>query len=151
MLETHFNFCVTELDFFIKNSSPKTQMYQKYAFLNLLKNLVVNFFWIWPTMKVYICYVITQSPYLGKVCFLRYGQNALGQSDCRVFKSTISLEQMNEISRFLCADTNSWILKVDMVKNRPGHSGRRSLKLVVSKMNRWNKLISWIVIQIQGS
>ena len=58
---------------------------------------------------------------------------------------------MNEISRFLCADTNSWILKVDMVKNRPGHSGRRSLKLVVSKMNRWNKLISWIVIQIQGS
>ena len=40
------------------------------------------------------------------------GQNALGQSDCRIFKSTISLEKMDETARCFYTDTNSWKFKV---------------------------------------
>ena len=36
------------------------------------------------------------------------GRNALCQSDCKIFKSTVSLEQNDEIG-----DTNSWKLKFD--------------------------------------
>ena len=40
-------------------------------------------------------------------------QNALGQSDCRIFKPTISPEQNVEKARFLDVGTDSWKLKVD--------------------------------------
>ena len=46
---------------------------QKQGFLNLLKNLVINFYWVY-LMKVYIiCCVPAQIPYLGKFLFLRCG------------------------------------------------------------------------------
>ena len=38
-------------------------------------------------------------------------QNALGQSDCRVFK--LALEQHDEKHDFLHVDTDSWKLKVN--------------------------------------
>ena len=41
------------------------------------------------------------------------GQNALGQSHYRIFKSTISIEQHDEKTWFLHADTDSWKLEVD--------------------------------------
>ena len=41
------------------------------------------------------------------------GQNALGQSDYRIFKSTISLEQNDEKPDFLHVDTDSWKVEVD--------------------------------------
>ena len=41
------------------------------------------------------------------------GQNVLGQSDCRIFKST-PLEQNDKKKRdFLHVDTDLWILKVE--------------------------------------
>ena len=40
-------------------------------------------------------------------------QNVLGQSDCRIFKSAIPLEQNDEKVWFLHVDTNSLKLKVD--------------------------------------
>ena len=41
-------------------------------------------------------------------------QNVFSQSDCRIFQSTISLEQINEIANdFLHVDTSSHKLKVD--------------------------------------
>ena len=65
-------------------------------------------------------------------------QNALGQSDYRIFKSTISLEQNDEKSDFLHVDTDSWKLEVDWKilgwawsKNGCGHSVLRTLKLAV--------------------
>ena len=43
------------------------------------------------------------------------GQNALDQSDCRILKSTISLEQNHEKACFfLHIDTNLWKLKVNL-------------------------------------
>ena len=41
------------------------------------------------------------------------GQNILSQSDCRIFKSTLSPEQVNETAWFLHFDTNSHKSKVD--------------------------------------
>ena len=47
---------------------------QNRVFLNLLKNLVIIFSWIWYIMKVCIIgYIPTQISYLGKILFLRNG------------------------------------------------------------------------------
>ena len=40
-------------------------------------------------------------------------QNALGQSDCKIFKTTITLEKMIKKPDFLHVDTDLWKLKVD--------------------------------------
>ena len=51
---------------------PKTG--QKQDFLNLLKNVVINFCWICSIMKMYIIWCVpAQIPFLGKFLFLRYG------------------------------------------------------------------------------
>ena len=41
------------------------------------------------------------------------GQDILGQSDCRIFKSTLSIEQNDGKAWFLCVGTDSWKLKVN--------------------------------------
>ena len=63
------------------------------------------------------------------------GQNALGQSDYRIFKSTISLEQNDEKAWFFAywyrfMENRSWLknIGVAVVKNECGHSGVRTLK-----------------------
>ena len=63
-------------------------------------------------------------------------QNALSQSDSRIFKSTISSEQVNEIACILHVDTNSRKLKVDGEfffsgdgQNGCGQSGYVTLKV----------------------
>ena len=82
--------------------------------MNLLENLAVKFFLIWPITKFYfICCVLAQIPYLGKSGSWAMGQNALGQLDYKIFKSTISLEQNDENGYFLHFETNSWKLKTD--------------------------------------
>ena len=68
------------------------------------------------------------------------GENALGQSDYRIFKSTISLEQNDGKVRFFACwyrfmEIRSWLknIGVGVVKNGCGHSGLRTLKLAVSQ------------------
>ena len=55
-------------------------------------------------MKIYIiCYVPAQALYWKKIFFYEIRQNALSQSDCRIFKSTISPKQIDEtVSFFAC-------------------------------------------------
>ena len=86
------------------------------------------------------------------------GQNALGQSEYRIFKSTISLEQNDEKGWFFACwykfmENRSWL------KN----SGRHGQKWVwplcsqdskigcMSRKNEWNKLIFGVLIQIHES
>ena len=69
---------MTEADFLEKKLSPKlgklTKNGQKQGLFNLLKNLVVNFYWICSIVKIYIISCVpAQIPYLGKFVFLRYG------------------------------------------------------------------------------
>ena len=101
------------------------------VFLNLKKNLVINFQWICSIMKVFIiCCVPQEMLYLGKMLFLGYRPNALSQSDCRIFKSTVSPEQIVETASFLACwykftKIKSWLkfFWLGMIKNGYGQSG----------------------------
>ena len=95
--------------------APKIgKMGQKQGFFNLLESFVINFYWIWSIMKIYIiCCVPAQIPYLGKFLFLRYGPKC---------SQPIRLQDflINHISRtnqwnlpVLNVDANSHKLKVD--------------------------------------
>ena len=70
------------------------------------------FFSVWSIIEIYINYCM-----LGKILKLFSSwdtcQNALGQSDCRIFKSTIFPEENHEKVFFL-VDTNSLKLRVDL-------------------------------------
>ena len=71
---------------------------QKWGVLNLKINLVINFHWICSIIKIYvICCVSAQ-----KSCYWDIGQNALSQWDCRIFKSSLSLEQIIGETAFFC-------------------------------------------------
>ena len=79
------------------------------------------------------------------------GQNALGQLDYRIFKSTITLEQYDEKAWFFACwyrfmESRSWLknIEVDMVKSGCGHSVLRTLKLAVcqGQMNE----INWFLV-----
>ena len=57
-------------------------------------------------------------------------QNACGQSDCRIFKSTVSLEKVDEKAWFFACwyrftEIKSWLknIEVGVVENELGHSG----------------------------
>ena len=61
------------------------------------------------------------------------GKNTLDQPDYRIFKSTISSEQNDEVGFFLHVYTNSGKLKVDRNgRNGCGYSGHGTLDLTVS-------------------
>ena len=75
------------------------------------------------------------------------GQNALGQSGYRVFKSTVALQEFDEKGWFFWCwyrfmKSRSWLknIEVGVAKNGCGHSVFRTLKLAVSqgKMNEMN-------------
>ena len=100
MLETHLKLCMTagfSRKIFPLKLENRPKIGQKQGFLNLLKNFVIDFFWICSIMKIYIiCSVPAQIPYLGKNFSRDVGQNVVSQSDCRIFL-------INHISR-----TNRW-------------------------------------------
>ena len=114
-------------------------MGQKSGFLNLNKNLVINFLWICSIMKIYIiCCVPAQILYWEKSCSWDIGQNHLSQSDCRIFESTISPEQIDETASFFACcykftkiESSLKIFWLGMVKNGCGQSGPWTLKLTV--------------------
>ena len=74
-----------------------------------------------------------------KCCFGDISQNALSYSDCQIFKSTISLDQIDEaVSFFACYNLTkikSWlkIICLHMIINGCGQSGLWTLKLIVSQ------------------
>ena len=65
------------------------EMGENLGVLNLMKNLVINFHSIYSILKIFI-FIWEKS------CFWDKGQNRLSQSDCRISKWTISLEQIDE-------------------------------------------------------
>ena len=75
-----------EIDFCPKNWGNGPKMSQQQVILDLLKNLVINFYWICSIIKMQIiCCILAQILHLGNFCFWDTGQNVLGQSDCRIF------------------------------------------------------------------
>ena len=90
---------------------------QKQGFLNLLENLVINFYWIWSVMKIYIiCFVPAQIPYLGKIFVPEiwakiFSANQDGLQDFLI--NHISRTNQWNSHIFLHFDANSLKLKVD--------------------------------------
>ena len=71
---------------------------------------------------------------------LKYCQNALAQSNSRIFISTLSLKQNDEKAWFFACwckfmETESWLRNIgmDVVRNECDHSGVRTQKLAVSQ------------------
>ena len=89
---------VSEKKFFLHQNWEKgPKMVQNQGFFNLLENLVINLYWIWSLMEMYIIGCVpTQIPYLGKILFLRYGPNCSQPIRLHYFL-------INHISR-----TNQW-------------------------------------------
>ena len=88
--------------------------FQKRSFLNFLKNLVINFYWICSIVKIYItCCVTAQTPYLGKFLFLRCGPKCYQPIRLQDFliNHISRTDQWNSL--FLHVDANSHKLKVD--------------------------------------
>ena len=95
-----------------------------------------------------LCFCI--DPILGKILFLRYRSKCFCQSDCRIFKSTISPEQIDEsTSLFACwykfTKIKSWLefFWLSRVKNGCGQSGLWTLKLTISK--EWTNGINFFL------
>ena len=127
------------------------------AFVETMKNLVINFFWTYSLMQFYtICCVSVQIPYLGKIWFLRYRSKC--SQPIRLQHFYVSPILRTNRLNFLHVYINSWNFKVywkcflwlEMVKNGCGHSCNFDIGCI-SRMNRWNNLISSMLMQIQES
>ena len=117
--ETHMKLCMTELDFSEKifalqklENCPK--MDPKQVFLNLLKNVGINFYWICSRMKFYsICCVPVQIPYLKnfspETCAKMISANQIVGFFNKPYIQNKSLKWLD----FLHVDTNSYELKVN--------------------------------------
>ena len=173
VLETFTSLCMTKPNFQEKLFLPQklekcAKIVQRYGFLNLKKNLVISFHWICSIMKIYtICSVPAQNVYLGKFMFVRYGQNTLSQSYCRIFISFISPDQINETASFFACwykftKIKSWLNIFVLAWSEIGVanlvSGLWTLKMTVSQewewtvgMNCWNELFFCVLVQIQES
>ena len=151
----------------------KLGKWAKIRFFNLKKKLVINFHWICSIIKMFIFCVPAQILYLGKSFSRDLGQNALSQSDCMIFKWTISPEQLEQIwcqdsKSYSISGMNRWnelifciLLQIHanwkVIENFRGWYGRKWVWLVmwldskidcIWRMNRWNKLIFCLLIQI---
>ena len=70
----------------------RARFFLKNFFAPKIREMYQNCHWICSIMKIYIiCCGPAQMLCFGKILFLRYRQ-----SDCRIFKSTISPEQMDQ-------------------------------------------------------
>ena len=87
--------------FFEKTWGNGPKISQKLGFLNWNKKMVINFHRICPIMKIFISCCIPEKLLCEKSYSSGIGQSALSQSDCRIFKSFFSLDQIDEIVLFL--------------------------------------------------
>ena len=120
--------------------------------LNLLGNLVINFFWMWSIMKVYtICSILPQIPYLGKTWFLRYWPKCFRPIRLQDFL-------INYISRTKWWKSLIFCMLIQIYRKKKliekywvglgrkwcGHSVLRTLKLAVCQ-GKTNK-INWFLV-----
>ena len=96
-------------NFWKKNIFPQksgnwTKNGPNWNFLDLLENLVINFFSVWSMMNVYVFAAFLHKFHIWeKLISWCMGQNALRQSDCMFLISTTSQEKKDQIAWvFLC-------------------------------------------------
>ena len=110
------------------------------GFLNILKNVVINFYRICSIMKIYIiCCVPAQIPYLGKLLFLRHWPKC--SQTIRFQDSLINhisrTNQLNSLIFYMVTKNSlkSWSkpFGVGTVRDGWDQPGHRTLKLTVSQ------------------
>ena len=91
--------------------------------------------------SVYLLLYSCTNPILGKsqVPEIWMGQNTLGQSDCRIFKSIVSLQENYLKAWFFAYWYRFMDIGAGLVKNGCGHSGLRALNSAVSE-----ERINWL-------
>ena len=130
--------------FLPQNWEKGPKMGQKQGFFNLLENLVINFYWIWYIMEIYIiCCVPTQNPYLEIFLFLRYGpkcsqpirlQDFLINHISRInWWNSLIFCLLIQISIIISWSKNVWM---GLARNGCSQSGHRTLKVM-----KWNDFL----------
>ena len=120
------------------------KMDKNQVFLNLLKDFGSNFLWVFVIMKTYI--FLHKSRIWGNFYSWDIDQNVLRQPDCRIFYSTISLEQINKIAWFFCIliqvhIIKSWSKNFWVGMTGQGQSGHVTLRFTVSQ--EWRERMNW--------
>ena len=139
--------CAWQPDFLEKSFAPKIgKMGQKQGFWNILKNLVINFYWICSLMKIYnIFYVPVQIPYLGRFLFLRYGPKCSQPIRLQNFLINHISRTNKEIAWFFaCWYNKSWLKKfwIGVTRNGCGQSGHRTQLAVPQE---WIDEMNWFL------
>ena len=97
----------------------------------------------------YMLYSCINPIFLKKCGAWDMSQDVFGQSDCRIFESTISLEQKDEIAWFFAGwykfmAIKSWLKNIGVDVGKKWHSDYRILKLPVSqRINGKNWFFAW--------
>ena len=151
VLETHMKLYVTESDFLEKNFlPPKLGKWIKNGskkVLNLLENLVINFYWICCIMKIYIFAVFRHKSHIWENFVPEFWANVFSQSDCWIFK-IYCISKTNRWKKLIfCMQkfrkAKSWFndFLVDMVKNGHGPLVHETIKSAISK--EWIYELRW--------
>ena len=110
----------------------------------------------WKSYKKHCLSFLHKSHTSGKSGSWDLGQNSLGQSDCRIFKSTLSLEQNDEKAFFFAFWYRHMELKINQ-KILGGHRQKWEWSLwsqiskigCISRRNSLNKPVFGVLIKIQ--
>ena len=107
VLEIYMKLCVTEADFPEKNFLLRklgkwTKNGPKTGFFEFIEKFCHYLLLTLPYDEIYFicCKFLHKFHIWENFCSWDMGQNVLRQSDCKIFQSTISLEQINEIAWF---------------------------------------------------
>ena len=154
VFETYVVLCMTELEFLkkiflLKKLGKWAEIGPEIGFLSLLKNIVINFSEFCLQWKFMLFALFLHKSHIyEKSGSWDMGQNALGvynQSDWRTFKSTVSLEQIDEKAQIFSfyyrfMEIKSWLknIGVGVVKNGCGYSGLRTLAVSQETINGIN-------------
>ena len=106
VLGAHVLLCVTarffEKSIFVQKIGEMGQKWAKIGFFKFIEKFSHYFFLDFVSF-VFVSFILMHKSHIWeKSDSWDIGQNALGQSDCRSFKSTISLEQNDERSLIFC-------------------------------------------------
>ena len=138
--------CMTAWFFGKSFFAPKIgEMGQKQGFLNLKKNLIIIFHWICSILKIFtISCVMHKFFFWERSCSWDIGQNALSQSNCRIFNKVFLQSKLMKQPHFKQVHKNSQNLKFENFLISHAQKLVWSIWSLdskidsVSRMNQWN-------------
>ena len=143
--------------FLPQNWEKGPKMGLKQGFFNLMENLVINFYWIWYIMEIYIiCCVPAQIPYLEKFLFLRNGPKCSQPIRLQDFLINV-ISRINWWNSLIFCLLIQIYINYKLIKKCLDGPGQKWVYPVwsqdskigcISRMNWWNEMIFCMVVQI---